>query len=235
MHIQEVPPLTDRSPHIVAFEHWVLVVDGRSFPFELPEGLVSVTSFTIHLAGTHGLSWTDGQEVSVQLVGRLDWEALRDETDGDTGTSFTDSEDKGDKQYVYRVWAYNPRGLSLYSWRGDWAFNGGDPGGDPEPAVYIPPSPGLQQGGETPSNTPATGTPAISGPAQVGETLTAGTAGIADEDGLTKVSYSYQWIAGGSDIDGATNSTYTLSGRRRGEGHQGAGELHRRRREPRIR
>ena len=206
--IQEVPPLTDNLRN-VAFEHWVLVVDGRSFPFELPEGVVDVV-----LQPTwpnHGLSWTDGQEVSVQLVGRLDWEALRDETDGDTGTSFTDSEDKGDKQYVYRVWAYNPRGLSLYSWRGDWAFNGGDPGGDPEPAVYIPPSPGLQQGGETLSNTPATGAPAISGTPQVEQTLTADTSAIADEDGLTKVSYTYQWTAGGSDIDGATNSTYTLS------------------------
>ena len=198
------------SPPSDALEDWVLVVDGRSFPFEAAGydlGHPTLTS----VWRNHGLSWTDGQEVSVQLVGRLDWEALRDETDGDTDTSFTDSEDKGDKQYVYRVWAYNPRGLSLYSWRGDWVFNGGDPGGDPEPAVYIPPSPGLQQGGETPSNTPATGTPAISGAARVGEALTAGTAGIADEDGLTNVSYSYQWTAGGSDIAGATNSTYLLT------------------------
>ena len=58
-----------------------------------------------------------------------DWETLRDETDGDTGTSFTDSKDKGDKQYVYRVWSYNDWGRSRYSFRGDWAFNGGDPGG----------------------------------------------------------------------------------------------------------
>ena len=29
--------------------------------------------------------------------------------------------------------------------------------------------------------------------AQVGETLTADTTGIADADGLTNVSYSYQW------------------------------------------
>ena len=208
LSIQEGAPLTDNL-HTDAFEDWVLVVDGRSFPFELPEVVVG-GNLQVSWPN-HGLNWIDGQQVSLALVERLDWEALRDETDGDTDTSFTDSEDKGDKQYVYRVWAYNPRGLSLYSWRGDWVFNGGDPGGDPEPAVYIPPSPGLQQGGETPSNTPATGAPAIGGTPQVGETLTAGTAGIADEDGLTKVSYSYQWIAGGSDIDGATNSTYTLS------------------------
>ena len=211
--ILEIPIPTPNVP-LDVFEDWVLVIDGRSFPFEDDEDIFGQGLVGVNLAvnwPNPGLSWTDGQEVSVQLVERLDWEAQRDETDGDTGTSFTDSEDKGDKQYVYRVWAYNPRGLSLYSWRGDWVFNGGDPGGDPEPAVYIPPSPGLQQGGETPSNTPATGAPAIGGTPQVGETLTAGTAGIADEDGLTKVSYSYQWIAGGSDIDGATNSTYTLS------------------------
>ena len=61
------------------------------------------------------------------------------------------------------------------------------------------------------ANSPATGAPTISGAARVGETLTADTSGIADTDELTKVSYSYQWIAGESDIDGATNSTYTLS------------------------
>ena len=140
-----------------------------------------------------------------------DWETLRNETDGDTGTSFTDSEDKGDKQYVYRVWAYNDWGSSRYSFRGDWAFNGGDPGGDPEQAVHIPPPPSQQQGGETPSNTPATGAPAISGTPRVDETLTADTSAIDDADGLTNVSYSYQWIAGGTDIDGATGSAHTLT------------------------
>ena len=41
-------------------------------------------------------------------------------------------------------------------------------------------------------NTAPTGLPTISGTAQVDETLTADTSGIADEDGLTNVSYSYQ-------------------------------------------
>ena len=61
------------------------------------------------------------------------------------------------------------------------------------------------------SNTPATGAPTISGTPQVGETLTADTSAIADEDGLTNVSYTYQWLAGGSDISGATSSSYTLT------------------------
>ena len=60
-------------------------------------------------------------------------------------------------------------------------------------------------------NTPATGAPAISGTARVGETLTADTSGIADEDGLDNASFGYQWLAGGADIAGATGSTYTLA------------------------
>ena len=64
------------------------------------------------------------------------------------------------------------------------------------------------------ANSPATGAPAISGTAQVGQTLTADTSGITDSDGLTNVSYSYQWVANDgtndTDISGATGSTYTL-------------------------
>ena len=54
------------------------------------------------------------------------------------------------------------------------------------------------------ANRPNTGT------AQVGETLTALTNGIADADGLTNPMYSYQWLAGGSEIAGATGGSYTL-------------------------
>ena len=44
----------------------------------------------------------------------------------------------------------------------------------------------------------------------VGQTLTASTSGISDSDGLDDVSYSCQWMADDSDIDGATSSTYTV-------------------------
>ncbi len=68
---------------------------------------------------------------------------------------------------------------------------------------------------EAKSNSPATGQPAISGTALVGETLTADTYGVADEDGLDSVSYSYQWISNDgsadSEIGGATGSTYILA------------------------
>ena len=60
-------------------------------------------------------------------------------------------------------------------------------------------------------NTPATGAPTIGGTAQVGETLAADTSGIADTDGLTNVTYSYQWLGDDTGIAGATSSTYTLA------------------------
>ena len=64
---------------------------------------------------------------------------------------------------------------------------------------------------DTPDNSPATGAPTISGTAQVGETLTANTSGVADGDGLSNVQYEYQWLADDADISGATNATYTLT------------------------
>ena len=63
-------------------------------------------------------------------------------------------------------------------------------------------------------NTPATGAPTIAGTAEVGETLTADTSGIADTDGLSNPNYTFQWVSCGGPTDvcilGATNSTYTL-------------------------
>ena len=65
------------------------------------------------------------------------------------------------------------------------------------------------------ANIPATDLPTISGTAQVGETLTADTSAITDEDGLENVSYSYQWIVNDgtedADIEDATDSTYIPS------------------------
>ena len=60
-------------------------------------------------------------------------------------------------------------------------------------------------------NSAATGQPTISGTAKVGETLTVSTSGIADSDGTTNASYSYQWLSSRDrEIDGATGSTYML-------------------------
>ena len=66
--------------------------------------------------------------------------------------------------------------------------------------------PGPGQAQQASPNSPATGQPAITGTAQVGETLTAGTSGISDADGLTNVSYAYQWLGDDASISGATGS-----------------------------
>ena len=76
---------------------------------------------------------------------------------------------------------------------------------------------------------PATGEPTISGTAQVGEVLTAGTTGIADADGLSGATFAYQWLADDVDISGCDGCHLHPGGRRRGPDHQGAGDLHRRR------
>ena len=65
---------------------------------------------------------------------------------------------------------------------------------------------------EAKPNTEATGAPTIDGIARVGETLTADTSGIDDDDGLDNVAFSYQWLRDDAEIAGATGSSYTLSG-----------------------
>ena len=98
----------------------------------------------------------------------------------------------------------------IYHWQGvdpDWSVG-------EDAAVALFDATETETAEEIPANSPATGAPAISGTAQVGETLTASTSGIADTDGLTDVSYTYQWVSNDgtddSDISGATSSTYTL-------------------------
>ena len=69
-----------------------------------------------------------------------------------------------------------------------------------------------------PANNAATGAPTITGTAQAGQELTADASPIMDTDGLTGVSYSYQWVrvdADGTsneeDISGEIAETYTLT------------------------
>ncbi len=83
-----------------------------------------------------------------------------------------------------------------------------------ERVSFTVPGPNSSRSQESNANSLATGAPTITGTAQVGESLTAATADIRDSDGLTNVSYGYQWVrndgANDADIGGATGSSYTL-------------------------
>ena len=114
-----------------------------------------------------------------------------------TGTSHTIGSLSLDTEYAVRVIAANGAG-------------DGPPSAEQTETARARTS---EQQDSTP-NTPATGAPAISGTAQVGETLTAGTGGISDENGLEDASFSYQWVrsdgASDANISGATGATYTV-------------------------
>ena len=67
------------------------------------------------------------------------------------------------------------------------------------------------------AGTAATGAPTITGTAAVGQPLAVDLTGIADADGLTNVSYSYQWVrvdadglSNPADIADETDATYIL-------------------------
>ena len=65
-----------------------------------------------------------------------------------------------------------------------------------------------------PPNNAATGSPVITGTAQVGETLTADTDDLQDTDGIVTSTLTYQWFANdgteNTATERATSSTYTL-------------------------
>ena len=88
--------------------------------------------------------------------------------------------------------------------------------GDSEPSneiTYTKPGEGQPHA----VNSPATGGPGIDGFLRAGQTLTATTTGIQDEDGMTGAVFAYQWIrrdlatVTDTDIAGATGSTYTVT------------------------
>ena len=112
---------------------------------------------------------------------------------GSAATEYTDSNVVPNELYAYRIKAINAVGLSRQS-----EFISLTPTQPAEPA----------------QNSPATGRPTISGTLQVGETLTADTSGIADADGLTNVTFSYQWIPDDGSFDADNQdppgSSYTL-------------------------
>ena len=115
-------------------------------------------------------------------------------TSGQTTYTDTDTDVEPGVLYVYRV-----RGADFL----------GEPRDASESVEIRIPEP-------TPiENSPASGAPTISGAAQVGETLSVDTSGIADADGLSGTPFIYQWVSNDGDeekdIQGATGATYTAT------------------------
>ena len=114
---------------------------------------------------------------------------------GDEGEGNLTGENLPAGAYELKATAYDDDGDVLGTLKVSFTVTAGQPAQQP---TVVP-------------NTSATGQPTISGTVQVGETLTAETSGIADEDGLTNVVFSYQWMADDTNIQGATDATYTLA------------------------
>ena len=105
-------------------------------------------------------------------------------------TAFTDTDVEPEVLYEYRVKGVDPFGLTY-----DMS----------EPVEF------RTTESTRADNSPATGAPAVIGVPQIGETLTASTSGIADQDGLHSAVFRYQWLADDSDIAGATGFRYALA------------------------
>ena len=157
-----------------------------------PTGLSAVVSHD-----TVTLTWDNPQDDAITgyVILRRDREihpqgtfvTITDDT-GSADTTYTDDTVEPDKEYVYRIKAINEHGE--VSEESDWVRG------------FTPAAP--------PTDSPATGEPTITGTAQVGQTLTVDTSGIADEDGLDNAVFAYQWLSDAAEIGGATGSTYTL-------------------------
>ena len=183
-------PVTNNTPSTAG----LLTREVVENPPPAPKNLTA----TVNADGSVTLNWEAPDDDSI-----TDYRVSRQQTDEDEGTSlttvmdtgstadtFTDTATAAGVSYTYFVQAINEAGLSDES---NYALI----------ALPQPPAPG--------QNTLATGLPTITGTLQVGETLTADTSAIADADGLTIVSYSYQWMADDTNIQGATDPTYTLT------------------------
>ena len=164
-----------------------------------PRSLQVQTAGTGELAATwqppesNGGSDVTGYQVQWKLAtGSWDTEADVSSATA-TGTSYTITSLSLDTEYAVRVIATNSAG-------------DGPPSAERTETARAQTS---QQQGSA-SNTAATGAPTISGTVEVDETLSAHTSDIRDADGLTNVSFSYQWLADDTPIGGATGSTYAL-------------------------
>ena len=171
-------------------------------PQSVPDTPDKPTGKDIYI-GTVDLEWNDVPGAASYDVQYYQQGAWVDLPDGDIGIAFYGpgaiiSGLPHEGAYYFQVRANNAQGSSGWS---EYLFvratNTHDWDDVPEP-----------------TNKVATGVPAISGTARVGETLAASVSDIEDENGLDRVKFSYQWLsndgATDTDIEGAIGGTYTL-------------------------
>ena len=175
------------------------------YPAHAQEGSAPDKPRGLEATASHGqvvLTWDDPNDDSITgyvILRRVrvndqggDFNELVANTET-AATTYTDNEVAASTTYTYRIKAINEHGTSE---RSRWYHID-------TPAAPEPDTPPEQ------ANSPATGAPAITGTARVGERLTADTSGIGDEDGLENAAFSYQWLADSTAISGATANAYT--------------------------
>ena len=178
---------------IVSYSNWPSGLSGT--PYRAPANLASS-----QIKNGIGLTWDapEGDVTGYQILRRNPESCeygyrVYVENTGSTDTHWADRDVVAGANYQYHVRAINDVGVGRLEVRDSTSLR---------PVTLVV--------GPEPNNT-ATGTPTITGTAQVGETLTADPAGIADADGMHWASLSYQWLSSGTtEIEGATSSTYTL-------------------------
>ena len=147
-----------------------------------------------------GLTWDapEGEVTGYQIMRRIPEQCYYGyrvyvENTNSTDTHWADRNVVAGTRYEYHVRAVNDVGAGRLDTRVSTSLR--------PTALVVGPEP----------NNEATGTPTITGTAQVGQTLTADPSSIADADGMHWARFSYQWLSGeDTEIEGATSSTYKL-------------------------
>ena len=184
----QTPGVPDAPTSLTASEGTPRQVD---LDWDAPEEGKPVTGYKVYR-----YRWTSGASDSCKTI-------LLATLDANT-TSYTDTSPEAEVFYEYQVRAYNDKGRSTIS---NIAYL----------TTQATQTAAQDDSGTEDTNNAPTGLPTIGGMPQVEQTLTADTSAINDRDGLTNVSYSHQWLAGGTDIDGATGSSYTLTATEEGD------------------
>ena len=194
--LQYRPPHTPTTP---TGSYWPSGALGT--PYQAPTNLASS-----QIKNGIGLTWDapegtwdapEGEVTGYQILRRSPEQCdfgyrVYVENTNSTDTHWADRDVEAGTLYEYHVRAVNHMGAGYLDTDSSTSLRPG--------ALVVGPEP----------NNPATGTPAITGTAQVGETVTADPSGIDDADGMYWAAFEYQWLADDTEIDGATSTTYTL-------------------------